>query len=413
MPVEILEKMGLETMSNEKGSLCISGVDICALAEVHQTPFYIYDLQTIGNRFSELKKYLNENIEIFYAVKANPNLAVCEYLERCGAGAEVASEGELALAIAAGYSPNRIIFNGPCKTEKILLKCIEHGVRYINVESHSELKRIEKCSRALGKDIDICIRINPIQSSRESAITTGGGPQKFGVDEDQLEQLIEFSLKSSRIKLQGIHVFEGSQTTNSKELGMSLPVVNLGGGIGVNYSHELEKFDIPGFGKLLNAAVDKDSSDRNRRYCLELGRSLVADSGVYVTRVVDVKKSGGENFAITDGGINHAMLPITRNQYPTMVINQLSSSSEKTYYIGGPLCTSADLSPNPLLLGDISSGDLIGMFKSGAYGYSVSLLYFLSFPTPLELIISNGKSFVARQAGSPEEFIRNQVGLPN
>ncbi len=414
----------LEKFSTHDGSLCVGGVSVIDLSNMQGTPFYVYDLEIIRQNYSLLRTQLIDRFDIFFAVKANPSLAICSLMNSLGAGAEVVSEGEISVALATGFPPERVIFNGPGKTDQAILKGIDAGIGLFNVESITDLKRIEQHARSAGRCVNVCIRINPTFGSSDACISTGGGAQKFGTDEEQIDELVRASMNSAFIELKGIHIFEGSQVMESQQLVASmrntvglarkladqynLPFtdINLGGGIGVGYGHNSSEFDLGSFCQSLNSLAVEEAS--NIRFILELGRYLVADSGVYVAKVLDVKESQGQHYVITDGGINHAMLPITKNQYPILLVNRVDEASTVPSYIGGPLCTSADLTTEAISLPNAKPGDLVGMFMAGAYGFSASMLNFLSFPMPAELVVDNSRASVARDRGDVDDFLRNQ-----
>jgi len=417
------------TLEIRNHHLHIGGVDIVDVAERFATPFYIYDFERIRENYRALREKLPANLDVCFALKANPSLAIASLLRSLGAGVEIVSEGELAVALEAGFAPENIVLNGPGKTEELLEAAIGHGVGLFNIESVTDFKRLDDIARARKVKVNACVRINPSTDTPVARIRTGGGPQKFGIDESAAGTLIETVLASPMVQLRGIHVFSGSQvldhhqaisgmahtieTANllAQKFRFALTTVNLGGGLGVRYCGDDTDFDLPAFCAGLHDLLAA-TENRSTRFILEPGRIIVADSGIYVAGVLDVKESQGKRYIITDGGINHALLPVTANEYPVRLLNRADEHANVASFIGGPLCTSVDLRATETLLPDTRPGDLLGILQSGAYGYSASMLHFLSFPTPAEIAVDGGKVSLIRERGDPEDFLRGQKGLP-
>lgn len=404
------------------GHLIVSDVDVMEIIDSIGTPLYLYDGNIIKNIYSELRDKLSSNINIHFALKANPNVQICRLLKEMGAGVEVVSEGELHIAKKAGFKSEDIIVNGPGKTNTLIQSSINDEVLLINIECFEDLYAINSASMSLGKCTDVVIRINPRLNSNKATIPTGGNAQKFGIDEEQISSLINKASTMKNINICGFHVFFGSQILDyayllnimdntvrlsnelSEKYKLSISFINLGGGIGVSYE---KNFNIDKFCRGINKIVKK-SKNKEIQYILELGRILTAESGIYLTKVLNTKTSNGKKFIITDGGINHAMLPITASKYPVYIVNKLNEDNLEKSYIGGPMCTSADLYPVELTLPNASTGDIVGMFYSGAYGFSASLLYFLSFPLPAEVLVINSNMMTIRRRGSVQDFLTHQ-----
>ncbi len=411
-------------------SLKIGDIDVHDLVKQYGTPLFVYDIDIIKKQYLLLKNNLSEKVSIFYAVKANPNLSVCSCLKSLGAGAEIASAGELFIALKSGFNPERIIFAGPGKKDEDLEYAMNAGVSIINVESINELKRLNKIAKKKATKAHVCIRINPMRAVKKAKVQMGGGPQKFGVDEECAEEILKLAKGLDFIELLGIHIYIGSQIPDHTEIlnnientinmaaGFSnkynfpLKCINLGGGLGVPYDEESPDVDIEKVGKGLDEIIKKASRNvdlAHTQFILEPGRFLTSESGVYLSKIVDVKESRGKKFAIIDGGINHSMLPITMNKkYPTFIVNKLNYPNDRDITIGGPLCTSMDMFSKEVVAPTIEPGDIVGIFNSGAYGFSASMLYFLSYPLPAEIVVENGKSFIARKRGTIDDLIANQ-----
>jgi len=411
--------------------LKIGDISVTDILTKYPTPIYVYDLEIIEKQHQLLINSLPDRINILYSVKANPNVNVCSHLKRLGTGAEIASSGELYIALQAGFSPDQIVFDGPGKTENDLEYAIKTGIKVINAESIGELKKIDRIAGSLSKKVDVCLRINPIISGNNAKMRTAGGAQKFGTDQETADKTIKSAMKLKNICFCGIHIYIGSQVFDhklladtlsktidyalqaSQKLGFELKQINLGGGLGVPYNDSEEPFDILRFGKLLKDIIDaRKTLLQNICIFMEIGRYLTSESGIYLTRIIDIKESGGETFVIVDGGINHSFLPIIMNKkYPTLIANRLAEKQTALVNIGGPLCTSIDMFSKKILMPKPEIDDVVAIFNSGAYGFSASLLYFLSHPLPAEIIVKNGESFLARSHGKKEDLMINQTKI--
>ena len=414
----------------ENGILMAGGINVLSLVKKYGSPLYVYDLEIIREQYQALKNAIPEKVRIFYAIKANPNPNICSFIRSLGARAEIASSGELYIALKSGFLGKDIIYNGPGKTDDDIKYAINNDVYVINVESLDELRRIDLIAQNKNKIVKVCIRINPIRTITQVKMQTGGGSQKFGTDEEDIETIITAALKFDWIDLQGIHIYVGSQILEpdillgnientlkvafniAEKFGLPLKCINFGGGLGVPYNESEPEFDVEKFGKGLSALISKvDKKYDNIRFVLEPGRFIVSEAGMFLTKVISVKESRGKKYAIVDGGINHAFLPIRMNKkYPTVIANKMAqteNAKKSNFIIGGPLCTSMDVFTNEVELPLVEINDIICIFNSGAYGFSASMLHFLSAPMPAEVIVENGKSFIARQRGKKEDFLLN------
>lgn len=418
----------MKYFNNQEGiALKIGNVNVLSLIKEYGTPLYVYDFEIIRKQYDVLKRSIPKQVKIFYAVKANPNSSVCSFIGSLGAGAEIASSGELCIALNSGFSGANIIYNSPGKTDEDIQYAIKNDVSFLNVESIDELYRINAIAKNEGRSVNLCVRINPLSGASQAKMHTGGNSQKFGIDEEQVGSLIEAALRLDWVKLLGVHVYVGSQILDfsvllasientlklacqlAQQYGFPLKTVNFGGGLGVPYCDTEEDFDVENFGKGLAQLISKmsqsfDLSETN--FILEPGRFLVSDSGVLLTKVLSVKESRGKKYAIVDSGVNHALFPFRMNKkYPTVIANKMDKPVENSVIIGGPLCTSMDMFTTEVDLPDIEVNDIVGIFNSGAYGFSASLLYFLSVPMPAEVVVQDGKHFLVRRRGTKEDFL--------
>ncbi|MBO6514813.1 MAG: hypothetical protein JJ974_12695, partial [Phycisphaerales bacterium] len=365
--------------------------------------------------------------------KANPAIGVCRVLERAGVdGAEIASSGELVAAMRAGFDPTRVLFAGPGKTDDELERAIRVGVGQINAESVGEIERVNAIAAKHTIVQGVGIRVNlEAKGSGHGKIVTGGGAQKFGIDESGVVTAIKLIESSANIEFAGLHTMLGSQVLDASRMlgscaaaiemakrigqqaGVSIGSLNFGGGLGVAHSDDDVAFDLEEFGVRLGELIDEARGHERlagTRFVIEPGRVLVSEYGVYVCRVVDVKDSGGKTFAILDGGIHHALLPITANSYRMMVADRAGKQDAASagVMIGGPLCTSADQWRSEVELGEVRVGDVVVMMNSGAYGLTASMTMFLSRGTPAEVLVVDGEAHVIRERSTDEGLLDGQ-----
>jgi diaminopimelate decarboxylase len=396
-------------------------------ADQFGTPLFIYDRQKLELNWQDLVNHLPREFKVYYSVKANPSLAIIQVFEKLGANFEVASIGELMSVLQVGVSPSRIIFIGPGKTSAELKYAIEQQIYAIVSESPREVYDIQTYSHSLGKNTRIALRINPGQGKGMLAM---GGETQFGMDPDTVLSILLDVNHLSNIKIIGIHGYLGTQVLDweiiirhsrqlldiadqlQKDTGEFFSFIDLGGGFGIPY-HEsdlplsLKELNV-GLFDLANRYVEKYPSIQN--IAVESGRFLVGSAGVFVTRVVDIKKSNDHYFVILDGGINaYGGFDKYAGSRPTPIrLLEKENSGETPLTLCGPLCTPLDrlaaniLSPLPKI------NSLIVFYLAGAYGFSASPGLFLSHGFPSEILISQGEKLLIRQRTSPDQLIAHQ-----
>src|ERR671917_883869 len=324
--LDLIERFG---GSSVEGEFTPSGVSISQIARDYGTPFYLYHGEMIVERVRRVKEALGT--EVSYSLKANPSVGVCQLIAReVGTGGEVASSGELVVARAAGFEPEDIVFAGPGKTDDELRMVIEEGIFADNVESLNEIDRLATIAKNIGRRIGVGLRINPAAQLMGSQMRMGGTVGQFGIDQAELEEAIRKTLSHPELILRGIHVYTATQVFEVEPLlehcrnilqialeaadyaGQPLQMIDFGGGFGVPYFEKMVEFDLGTFGEGFRELLESYRSDPRLsgcRFLFELGRYLVADAGVYVTRAVDVKQMRGKTFVVTDGGMNHHLTP--------------------------------------------------------------------------------------------------------
>jgi diaminopimelate decarboxylase len=380
-------------------------------ARVGQTPFYAYSRDLLRARVTQLRTSLPRQVKLHYAMKANPMPAIVQLMAGLVDGIDVASAGELKVALDAGVDPAEISFAGPGKREVELRQSVAAGV-LVNVESMRELPVLASASQELGLPARVAVRVNPDFELKGSGMKMGGGPKQFGLDAERVPDALAF-IGHAGLSFEGFHLFAGSQNLRAAsiceaqqkgyELALRLAerapaqvkFLNLGGGFGIPYFPGEQRLDLAPIGANLQALVERAARDMPQaRIVIELGRYLVGEAGIYVTRVVDRKVSRGQVFLVCDGGLNHQLAAsgnfgqVVRKNFPAAIGTKMAPGEQREHVsIVGPLCTPLDLLAERLDLPVAEVGDLVVLFQSGAYGASASPQAFLSHPAVVEVLV--------------------------
>lgn len=407
----------VEAFGVKDGQLVVGGMPLERLAaSVGSTPFFAYDRRLLTARVEALRAALPTSLHLGYAVKANPMPAVVHHLAGLVDSLDVASAGEMRVALDTGTDPGSISFAGPGKTEAELRQAVAAGV-VVEVESRGEIGRLLAAGEDVGVRPVAAIRVNPDFAVQGSGMRMGGGPQQFGVDAEEVPELMA-DVAVRDLDLVGFHVFAGSQNLDADILAeaqertvelvlrlaegapTTVRYVNLGGGFGIPYFEKDQPLDVARLGDNLGRLIE----DRLRpalpqaRTIVELGRYVVGECGVYVTRVVDTKVSRGQRFAVVDGGMHHQLAAsgnlgqVIRRNYPVVVGTRLGPFAGavediEPVTVVGSLCTPLDLMGSKLPLPAIEVGDLVVIFQAGAYGLTASPTAFLGHPHPAEVLV--------------------------
>jgi diaminopimelate decarboxylase len=393
------------------GSLHFGGMPLMRLAErVGQTPFYAYERRAVMDRIESLRRLLPRAVHVHYAIKANPMPAVVQLMSGLADGLDVASAGEMRLALDSGMPPERISFAGPGKSDAELRCAVAAGV-LLHLESAAEMERVAAVGEALGITPRVAIRINPDFELKQAGMKMGGGAQQFGIDAEHVPAMLR-KVNQLGLSFEGFHIFSGAQNLSaaaiceaqmqSVQLGLRMAVhaqepmqvLNIGGGFGVPYFPGDRPLDLPQLAGGMERAVQllQRVSPRTR-LVIELGRYLVAEAGIYVCRVLERKVSRGETFLVTDGGLHHHLAAsgnfgqVIRKNYPVAVGTRMLGEPLEHVSVVGPLCTPLDLLADRVQLPRAEAGDLIVVFQSGAYGLTASPTAFLGHPAPLEVLV--------------------------
>lgn len=398
--------------ARESSEMLIGGVPISRLAErVGQTPFFAYDRERLSGRIAELRLALPSDVELSYAIKANPMPAVVQHLSAIVDSLDVASGGEMKLALDTPISPSAVSFAGPGKSLAEIAQAVAAGV-VIELESATEAERVCAAGSRLGIRPTVAIRVNPDFEVKGSGMRMGGGPQQFGIDAECVPAVIR-DLRDRDLDLVGFHVFAGSQNlytdilmeSQAKTVELVLRLAegasrsptyfNLGGGFGIPYYAKDSPFDLDAVGSNLDRLMRTRLRPAypQARVLIELGRYIVGECGVYVTRVIDRKESRGQVFLVVDGGMHHQLAAsgnfgqVIRRNYPVVVGNRIDQECSEVAQVVGCLCTPLDLLGDKVHLPPSDVGDLIVIRQAGAYGLTASPVGFLGHPVPVEVLV--------------------------
>ncbi|MBV9447423.1 MAG: type III PLP-dependent enzyme [Streptosporangiaceae bacterium] len=402
------------------------------LANSYGTPYFIYDARVLADSLRELRGALPAEMEVFYSLKANPNISIFALLRSYGARAEVSSLVELETALRAGAKARDIIFLGPGKSRQELAACVGAGIYAVVVESLPELDELNRCAAATGIRQRVLLRINPATAAPGSRLTMGGKPRQFGIDESQLLAAGQLPCQYPSLHLAGVHAYLGTRildvaavvdnTARVLEMAervcaataMDLEAVDVGGGLGVAYFDGESDPDLDQLRTGLHAVVQPFLRRHPQtRLLFESGRYLAARAGTYVIAIRYVKESMGQHFAVTDGGTHHHMAAVGvgsafRRNFPVKLLGRASDPSTVDWHLTGPLCTPGDTIASHVPLPALRPGDLIGILRSGAYGPTASPVYFLSHGYPAEILVHDGQPYLVRDRDTPDDLLRKQ-----
>ena len=396
-------------VADEQGVLRIGGMSALALAD-HGTPQFVYDLALVAARVRALRQAMPPDVAIHYAIKANSHPDLLAAMAGMVDGFDVASGGELHMAVAAGMAPQRISFAGPGKRNDELTAGIRAGAT-VNVESEGEAERALHIGQTLDLRAQLAVRVNPDFELKGSGMRMGGGAKPFGVDAERVPDLIR-RIVAEGGDYRGLHIFAGSQALDADALieaqantlalaarlsqaaGVAPPHLNLGGGFGVPYFAGDAPLDASRIGAALGEALAARPAILGATHmAIELGRYLVAEAGVYLTRVVDRKQSHGETFLIVDGGLHHQLAAsgnfgtVIRRNYPIAIAGRFADEPDEIVHVVGCLCTPLDRLGDAVELPRADVGDVVAIFLAGAYGASASPTAFLGHPPAMERVI--------------------------
>ena len=395
----------------KENCLQVGGMLLTRLADrVGSTPFYAYDRALLSARVNELRSALPPEVDLHYAMKANPMPALVCHMASLVDGIDVASSAELKVALDAGMNPQDISFAGPGKQRDELRQSVAAGV-LLNVESFREVRELGTMSHQLGVPARVAVRVNPNFELKSSGMKMGGGPKQFGVDAEAVPELLA-EIRRLDLAFEGFHIYSGSQNLKAEaiceaqqksvQLALELAalahaptkVLNIGGGFGIPYFPGDQRLDLTPVGANLRELVRRVALELpTATLVVELGRYLVGEAGIYVCRIIDRKVSRGEIFLVVDGGLHHHLAAsgnfgqVIRKNYPVTIGNRMGVASQEVASVVGPLCTPLDILADKMLLSEAEPGDLVVVYQSGAYGSTASPQQFLSHGTAKEVLV--------------------------
>lgn len=409
------------------GTLQVEKVACHELVKQFNTPLFVYSRSILEKNYQQYAKACaNKNASVFYAVKANSNLAILNLFTKLGSGFDIVSGGELKRVLASGGEANKIIFSGVGKSTEEIELAIKTGIYCFNVESASELDRLAKISMRLKKIAPISLRINPnVDPETHPYISTGLKNSKFGISLEEALPLYRYAHKCKNLKIIGIDCHIGSQITSTQphiealacitdlaaELisdGMPLKHIDIGGGLGIQYQEE----SVPVINNFVNALINQrnKSSVNHLHLILEPGRSIVGNSGIMLTRVEYLKHNQEKNFIIVDAAMNDLIRPTLYQAHHEVIAIQKKNGTEKLYDIVGPVCESGDwLARNCKLC--VEENDILAVRSCGAYGFVMSSNY-NTRPRAAEVMVDDHAVHLIRPRETVDSLFENERLLP-
>jgi len=376
------------------------------------TPLFVYDMKVVRDRTGDFRAHMPAEVQLHYALKANPYRPLLQRMAPLVDGMDVASRGEMERAIEAGVPAAHISMAGPGKGDDELRAAIEAGIT-INLESEGETDRAFAIADMLGIRPNLAVRVNPDFEIKGSGMRMGGGAKPFGVDAERVPALVRRIIDAGA-RWQGFHIFAGSQALDASAIvaaqastvalaadlaeliGARPPLVNLGGGFGIPYFPGDKLLDVAAVGEgLAQTLSDRPAILAESSFAIELGRWLVGECGIYLTRILDRKVSHGETFLIVDGGLHLQLAAsgnfgtVVRRNYPIAIVDPSGPPEEEIVTVVGRLCTPLDKLGDKVLLPASRTGDLVALFMAGAYGASASPRDFLGHPPAHEMLIDS------------------------
>jgi len=389
----------------------IGGLPLTRLAQrVGRTPFYAYDRHLLTEKVRFLRENLPPEVHLHYAMKANPMPAVVQHMASLVDGLDIASGGEMQVALDTVTATGNISFAGPGKTENELACAIAAGI-VINLESEREMTSANRIGLSLGYRPKVAIRVNPDFELKSSGMKMGGGAKQFGVDAERVPEMLK-QMGKLNLDFMGFHIFGGSQNLKaesimeaqektidlairlSRDAPGPVKLLNIGGGFGIPYFPGEQPLDVSAIGKNLAQLLPRARQFLpDAQLVIELGRYLVGEAGIYVCRVLDKKISREQVYLITDGGLHHHLAAsgnfgqVIRKNYPVAIGNKMQATNREFVSIVGSLCTPLDILADKMEMPVADIGDLVVVFQSGAYGLTASPGAFLSHPNALEVLV--------------------------
>jgi diaminopimelate decarboxylase len=425
---------GRDHLAFQSDGLAVEGKSCAELAERYGTPLYVLSERSIRHNYRSFRDALVKyypNVLVCPAYKANSHLAVCRLYEIEGAGAEVVSSGELRTALDIGVAPERIVFNGPVKTKADLELAVSSGVGLVNADSVSELDRMQDAARVVGKRCNVGIRVNiGIAPKTHPYLATAEKESKFGVGIEDAVAAYKEAVKRSELNVIGIHSHIGSSLyepdviremskrvlklsmTINEETGLSMLKIDLGGGLAFPYEVTSPRMSCNEYAAAIlgNNGTTLEKL-KNPRLIFEPGRSIVADSGILLTRVHVLKRQGDVNWAMVDAGMNTFIRPALYGAKHQIILANQRQAEETRYSIGGPCCESGDVLGKNVALPTLYKEDLLAILDVGAYGFTMSNNY-NGQARPAVVLVSEDEAQLIRRRETYEEMVVDEIIPP-
>ena len=415
----------MDHFERHDGELHAEQRPLTELAEQFGTPLYVYSRATLEKHWRAFDQALGDRPHLVcYAVKANPNLAVLNVMARLGSGFDIVSGGELERVLLAGGEAGKVVFSGVGKTVAEMEQALVAGIRCFNVESESELDRLNDVAGRLGKTAPVSLRVNPdVDAQTHPYISTGLKENKFGIDVEQAERVYQHAASLPHLKVQGIDCHIGSQLTSVQpfvdalkrvlnlidtlaQAGIALHHLDLGGGLGIRYQDET-----PPEPAEYIAALTPILAGRDLEILIEPGRAIAGNAGILLTRVEYLKHTPHKNFAVVDAAMNDLARPSLYSAWQEIVpVKEHVPGNKVRYDIVGPICETGDFLGKDRAL-TLEQGDLLAIRSSGAYGFSMASNY-NTRPRSAEIMVDGDQTHVIRQRETLDDLLRGETILP-
>ena len=410
----------------KNNQLMAENLPVKQLAEQFGTPLYVYSKATLERHWHAFNNAFGEHPHLVcFAVKSNPNIAILNVMAKLGSGFDIVSQGELERVLAAGGDAAKVVFSGVAKSHQEIARALEVNIRCFNVESETELLRINQIAGEMSKIAPISLRVNPdVDAHTHPYISTGLKENKFGVSVEQAREVYKLAATLPNIEIVGMDCHIGSQLTELqpfldavdrlivlmkqlKQDGIHLKHLDLGGGLGVTYTDETP----PHPTEYATALWEKLSAFSELEIIVEPGRAITANAGILVTKVEYLKSNESRNFAIVDAGMNDMIRPALYQAYMNILeIDRTLAREEKMYDVVGPICETSDFLGKQRKLA-IAEGDYLAQRSAGAYGASMSSNY-NSRPRTAEVMVDGDKAYLIRRREALNELWQLESLLP-
>ena len=406
----------------KNGQLHAEDISLLEIAKRHNTPCYIYSKKAIQTKYTEFDLAFTSNQHLIcYAVKANSNISILNILAKMGSGFDIVSSGELFRVLKAGGSPDKVVFSGVGKRLDEMKFALEQNIKCFNVESKSELLKLNKIAESMKVSAPVSLRVNPdVDAKTHPYIATGLKENKFGISFELAKDIFKQAAKMSNINLIGIDCHIGSQISELSpfqdalqklldlideltKIGIQLRHVDIGGGLGITYKDEV----LPTPSQYVNA-ITNTANGHDLEIIIEPGRSIVGNAGILLTKVEYLNETPFKNFAVVDTAMNDLIRPSLYNGWHEIKrVTQDSDAKEKTYDIVGPICETGDFVGKNRTL-PLTEGDLLAIFSTGAYGFSMSSNY-NSRPRAAEILVDDNQVYEIRERETQEDLINGEL----